>query len=234
MSVLDKVTIISGATGGLGTDVSRIFHENGAKVVLIGTRIEEVQELANSLGSERVMPLAVNLVDPDEAQKVVDSTLERFERIDILLNLAGGFSGGKPVSESSVDILDKMLNMNLRTAYNLSRAAIKPMIEQNWGRIVNTASRDALHARPNYSAYAISKAAVLRLTEAMADEVEDHNITVNAILPGTIDTEANRQSMPKADFNKWVKPSTIANALLFVVCDDQAINGAGIPLYGRS
>lgn len=234
MSVPDKVTIISGATGGLGSVVSRIFYEDGAKVVLLGTRLDGVQALADELGPERALPLAANLIDPASAQQVVDTTLERFGRVDILLNLAGGFMGGTPVSESSLDDLDKMLDLNLRTAYNLSRAAIKPMIEQNWGRIVNTGSRDALHARPNYSAYAISKAAVLRLTEAMADEVEDYNITVNAIVPGTIDTGANRQSMPTADFNKWVKPATIARTLLFVVCDDGAINGASIPLYGRS
>ena len=99
---------------------------------------------------------------------------------------------------------------------------------------MGTASRDAMRGRANYSAYAMSKAAVLRLTESMAAELKEYDITVNAILPGTIDTEANRTSMPRADFSKWVKPITIANALLFLVGEDTAINGASIPLYGQS
>ncbi len=234
MSIEGKVTIISGATGGLGQEVSRVFHGAGAAVVLVGSRSAGVQALVDELGQERTLPVAANLVDPAGAESVVAATLDQFGRVDILLNLAGGFSGGRPVSQSKAEDLDKMLDINLRTAYNLSQAAVKPMIEQRWGRIVNTASRDALRGRANYSAYGLSKAAVLRLTESMAAEVQQYNITVNAILPGTIDTEANRQSMPQADFSKWVKPATIAQALLFLVQEDTAINGAALPLYGQT
>lgn len=234
MSVDKKVTIISGASGGLGQSVSRIFQKAGARVVMVGSHQEKVQALADELGHERTLPVATNLVDPAAAEAIVAATLERFGRVDILLNLAGGFTGGTPVSESSDDDLNRMLDINLRTTYNLSRAAVKPMIAQKWGRIVNTGSRDALLGRANYSAYAISKAAVLRLTESMASEVKGYNITVNAILPGMIDTEANRQAMPKADYSKWVKPATIAETLLFLVRDDTAISGASIPLYGQT
>lgn len=236
MSVENKVTIISGASGGLGGTVSRTFYEAGATLVLLGSQLAGVQELATSLGSpERSLPLAANLTDPAGAAEIVQATLARFGRVDILLNLAGGFSGGKPVSNSADDDLNKMLDINLRTAYNLSRAAVKPMLAQKWGRIINVGSRDALHSRPKYSAYAISKAAVLRLTESMAAEVQDYGITVNAILPGTIDTEANRKNIPDADFSKWVKPAEIAATLLFLSGDGAAaINGAAIPLYGKS
>lgn len=231
MSIDQKVVIISGAGGGLGQTVSRVFYKAGAGVVLVGSKLESVQPLADELGHERVLPVAANLAKPTEAESVVAATLEHFGRVDIVLNLAGGFAGGVPVSQSGGDDLADMLNINLHTCYNLSKAAVKPMIDQQWGRIVNTASRDALQGRANYSAYAISKAAVLRLTEAMAAEVKPYNITVNAILPGTIDTKANRQAMPKADFNKWVKPATIAETLLFLVGSGTAITGAGIPLY---
>jgi NAD(P)-dependent dehydrogenase (short-subunit alcohol dehydrogenase family) len=105
------------------------------------------------------------------------------------------------------------------------------MMAQRWGRIVNVGSRDALLARANYSAYAISKAAVFRLTEALAAEVKSYNIAVNIILPGTIDTEANRQATPDADFSRWVKPATIAEMLLFLAREETALNGAAIPLY---
>jgi NAD(P)-dependent dehydrogenase (short-subunit alcohol dehydrogenase family) len=232
MSVKEKVAVISGASGGLGSVVSHRFYEAGARLVLVGTRPGGVEALANELDQKRTVPVAANLVDPAEAEQVVKTTQERFGRVDILLNLAGGFGGGMPVSEMEIELLNKMLDINLKTSYNLSRAAIKPMLDQKWGRIVNTGSRDATQGRAKYSAYAISKAAVLRLTESMAAEVKDYNITVNAILPGTIDTEANRQSMPQADFSKWVKPATIAETLLFLVQEETAINGASIPLYG--
>jgi NAD(P)-dependent dehydrogenase (short-subunit alcohol dehydrogenase family) len=193
-----------------------------------------VEALAEEFDIERSLPLGIDLVDPAGAEQVVAATLERFGRVDILLNLAGGFTGGAPIAESGVEDLQRMLDINLWTAYNMCRAAVKPMLEQQWGRIVNTGSRDAGRGRANYSAYAMSKAAVLRLTESLAAEVKGANITVNAILPGTIDTEANRQSMPKADFSTWVKPATIAETLLFLVQEDTAITGAAIPQYGRS
>ena len=228
-----KMVIISGAGGGLGQTVSRVFHRQGANVILVGSHLNSVQTLADELG-ERTLPIAANLVDPTEAEHVVQSTLDHFGRVDILLNLAGGFSGGQLVSESPADELDHMLNINLRTTYNLSKAAVKPMMEQKWGRIVNVGSRDALKGRAKFSAYAMSKAAVLRLTESMATEVKSYNITVNAIIPGTIDTESNRKNMPDADFSKWVKPEIIAETLLFLTRADTAINGAAIPLYGQT
>lgn len=235
MNMENKVTIISGASGGLGGTVSRAFYEAGATLVLLGSQLAGVQEVAASLGQERILPLAANLSDPAGAEEVVRAALAQFGRVDILLNLAGGFGGGKPVGESADDDLNKMLDINLRTAYNLSRAAVKPMLAQKWGRIINVGSRDALHGRPNYSAYAISKAGVLRLTESMAAEVQDYGITVNAIVPGAIDTEANRKNLPDADFSKWVKPAEIAATLLFLAGEGAAaINGAAIPLYGRS
>lgn len=234
MSVENKVTIISGASGGLGSVVSRKFYEAGASLVLVGSRPAGVEALAGELGGERALPLGVDLVEPSGAEQVVAATLERFGRVDILLNLAGGFTGGVPVSESDPQDLQRMLDINLWTTYNLCRAAVKPMLNQQWGRIVNTGSRDAERGRAKYSAYSMSKAAVLRLTESLAAEVKGTNITVNAILPGTIDTEANRQSMPQADFSTWVKPAVIAETLLFLVREETAISGAAIPLYGRS
>ena len=235
MSVENKVTIISGASGGLGTVVSRKFYEAGASLVLVGSRPAGVEALAGELGGgERTLAIGSDLVDPAGAEQVVAATLERFGRVDILLNLAGGFTGGKPLSESGVEDLQQMLDINVWTTYNLCRAAIKPMLARQWGRIVNTGSRDAERGRAKYSAYSMSKAAVLRLTESLAAEVKGSGITVNAILPGTIDTAANRQSMPQADFSTWVKPATIAETLLFLVREETAITGAAIPLYGRS
>jgi NAD(P)-dependent dehydrogenase (short-subunit alcohol dehydrogenase family) len=231
MSIKNKVTIISGATGGLGQTVSQSFYQAGARLVLVGSRPETVEPLAAELGNDRTLPVAANLVDPAEAEHVIALTQEKYGRVDILLNLAGGFAGGEPVHQADNAILQKMFDINLHIAYNLSRAAVKPMIAQKWGRIVNTGSRDSLKGRANFSAYAMSKAALLRLTESMAEELKEYHITVNAILPGMIDTEANRKAMPKGDFEKWVKPATIAETLLFLVGEQTAITGAAIPLF---
>jgi NAD(P)-dependent dehydrogenase (short-subunit alcohol dehydrogenase family) len=218
----------------LGTVVSQKFFEAGAKLVLVGSRPEPVQALAEAMGADRAFAVAANLAEAAEADRVVAETVARFGRVDILLNLAGGFAGGAPVVDSRADDLTHMLAINLHTTYNLSRAAARVMMAQNWGRIVNTGSRDALKGRANFSAYAISKAAVLRLTESMAAELQAYHITVNAILPGTIDTAANRRSTPNADVSTWVKPAVIAEALLFLTQAETAINGAAIPLYEQS
>ena len=231
MSLNQKVAIISGASGGLGQTVSRIFHENGTKLVLLGSRPDRVQLMANELGNETVLALGANLVIPTEADRVVTAALNHFGRIDILLNLAGGFTGGDPVADSDPADIQRMLDMNLWTAYHLCRIAMPVMIEQRWGRIVNIGARDALVGRAKFSAYGLSKAAVLRLTESLAAEGKKYNITANAVLPGAIDTEANRQAMPNADFSKWVKPKTIAQTLLFLCQPGSAISGATIPMY---
>jgi NAD(P)-dependent dehydrogenase (short-subunit alcohol dehydrogenase family) len=234
MSVQDKVVIISGASGGLGQTVSQVFHRAGARVVLVGSQPERVQPLAKALGGDSVLPVGANLSNPAEAESVVEAALNRFGRVDILLNLAGGFSGGSPVHDSDDAVFQKMMAINLHTTYNLSRAAAKPMVSQQWGRIINIGSRDSLKGRANFSAYAMSKAAVLRLTESMADELKPYHITVNAILPGTIDTAANRQAMPHADFSTWVTPTAIAETMLFLTRSDSAITGAAIPVYGQT
>lgn len=230
MSVNNKIAIISGASGGLGQTVSREFHRAGASVVLLGSRPERVQPLVDELGDGRTLPLGADLTDPAGAERVVAATLDKFGRVDILLNLAGGFDGGQPVHQTDAAVLQKMFAINLHTAHNLSRAAAPAMIAQQWGRIVNTGSRDALKGRAKFSAYAMSKAALLRLTESMADELKPYHITVNAILPGTIDTPANRNAMPNADFSHWVQPATIARALLFLCAQNSATTGAAIPL----
>ncbi len=225
-----KIAIVSGASGGLGQTVSRMFHQAGVKLVLLGSRPASVQPLADELGGD-VLPLGANLTDPAEAERAVAAAIERFGRVDILLNLAGGFTGGDSVADSNPADLQKMLDMNLWTAYNLCRAAMPSMLQQQWGRIVNVAARDALAGRANFSAYGISKAGVLRLTESLAAEGKKRNVTVNAVLPGAIDTAANRQAMPNADFSKWVRPETIGQTLLFLCQPGTAITGAAIPMY---
>jgi NAD(P)-dependent dehydrogenase (short-subunit alcohol dehydrogenase family) len=166
--------------------------------------------------------------------KLVQKTQGRFRRIDVLVNIVGGFVYSK-IQDTDEKTWDRMMNMNLKSTFLCSKAVLPQMIKQNYGRIINISSRPALKGSAGVGAYSASKAGVLNLTETIADEVKDYDINVNAILPSTIDTPANRRDMPRADFTKWVKPEEIARVMVFLVSDDsKPISGAGIPVYGKA
>jgi NAD(P)-dependent dehydrogenase (short-subunit alcohol dehydrogenase family) len=166
---------------------------------------------------------------------MVKTTADYFGRIDILINIAGGFAAGKPLHETPLETWEFMMNLNARSVFLTSRAVIPHLLERERGRIVSVAARAALAGKANMGPYVASKMAVIRLTEAMADELKDHHITVNCILPGTIDTPRNRSDTPEADFSKWVEPESMANVILFLASDlAKDISGAAVPVYGRS
>jgi len=154
--------------------------------------------------------------------------------IDAVVHLVGGFSSGT-IAETSDKVWDLMMSVNLRTAFNVMRASLPSMIAAKRGRIVAVGSRAAVNASPGISAYAVSKAALVALVKNAAAEVTDSGITVNAVLPSTIDTPANRKAMATADFSKWVAPESIAQLIVWVCSDAAAnVNGAAIPIYGRA
>ena len=169
--------------------------------------------------------------------------LGRFGRIDVLANAIGGYRAGQPVHETPLDTWDFMLNLNARTAFVLSRAVVPAMLAQGSGKIVHVAARAALRSTASFAvagaanaaAYSASKAAMVRLVESLADELRHNQINVNCVLPGTIDTPQNRESMPKADHSRWVPPEAIADVILFLASDAaRAVNGAAVPVYGQS
>ncbi len=170
-----------------------------------------------------------------EVQRLVGTLVDRFGRIDILLNLVGGYVGDLPVAELPEDTWNRMLEVNLKSAFLCAKHVVPSMQRLGGGRIVNVSSRAALKVFPGISAYAAAKAGLLAFTEVLANEVLRHNITVNAILPSVIDTPANRKAMAKADPSAWVTPEEMARLLLFL-CSDAAkeISGAAIPIYGRA
>jgi len=146
----------------------------------------------------------------------------------------GAWRGGKLVHETDLADWDFLFNVNLRTTLLCCRAVIPQMLKQGRGKIITVASRDGLAGSAGYAAYSASKSAVLRLTEALADELKASNINVNCIMPSTIDTPQNRASNPGADFSKWVEPSAIADVILFLASDaSRAINGAAVPVFGK-
>jgi NAD(P)-dependent dehydrogenase (short-subunit alcohol dehydrogenase family) len=174
-----------------------------------------------------------DLADIEATRKVMAAISMRFGGIDVLVNIAGGFRWEKIV-EGDVATWDALYSMNLRSAVVACQCALPALLERGAGRIINIGAGAAAKAGLGMGAYAASKAGVQRLTEALAEEVKDRNITVNAILPGVIDTARNRLDMPKADFTRWVSPDAIAKVILFLASADAApITGAAVPVFGR-
>jgi len=232
----ENVVIITGAVGNLGLATARAFQSGGHKTVLVDRSQDRLRDVFGSVAasSDHLLAGGVDLSDPVSLEKLVADTLVRFGRLDVLVNTVGAWRGGKPVHQDDLETCDFLFTANLRTTLLCCRAVIPQMLKQRRGKIINVASRNALAGSAGYAAYSASKSAVLRLTEALADELKASDINVNCIMPATIDTPQNRAAQPNADFTKWVEPSTIAEVILFLASDaSRAINGAAVPVYGK-
>ena len=231
----DRVVLISGAAGALGSAVTREFARTQARLALTGRSRKKLEQLVTETGlpTERAFAVAADVTQADGVKNLVEAVVDHFGRIDVLLNTVGGWSGGKPVGETAVEEWDRMLALNLRSAFLLSRAVLPLMLEAGWGRIVHVSSKTAVAPRAKQAAYAVSKMGLITLIEVIAAEVRGSGVTANVILPSIIDTPANRASMPKADPRKWVPRERIAATMRFLCSDAAAsINGARIPIYG--
>lgn len=231
-----KVVLITGATGALGSAVTRAFAQTEARLALTGRSVDKLAQLSAEVGlpAGHIFTAAADVTQADAVDNLVTTIVIHFGRpIEVLLNVAGGWSGGKPVGEMPVEDWDHMLALNLRSAFLLSRAVLPAMLETGWGRILHISSKTAVVPRAKQAAYAVSKRGVITLTEVIAAEVKDSGVTANVILPSIIDTPANRKFMPKADPEKWVLPEHIAATMRYLCSDEAAsINGASIPVYG--
>lgn len=224
----DKVVLITGAKGGLGTSVTQSFLEAGATVIGVSRSIG-----ASDFPHPRFIAMPAELSNGDAAQSLVDGVVANFQRLDVLVHLIGGFAGGKSVSETDDATFDRMLDMNVRSAFYIVRAVIPHMRKQGSGRILAIGSRAAAEPQALAGAYSASKAALVSLIRTLAIENKDRSISANVILPGTMDTPANRAADPRADFSKWVQPNQVASMLLHLASDaGSQINGAVIPVYG--
>jgi 3-oxoacyl-[acyl-carrier protein] reductase len=222
-----KVVVVTGALGALGRVV-------GEEALARGARVAGVDHAASQMpATESKIELGgVDLSDAAQAKKAIDAVVSHFGRLDALINVAGGFAF-EAVAEGDPKTWQHMYALNVLTALNASRSALPHLGTSPSARIVNIGAMGALQAGAGMGAYAASKAGVHRLTEALAAEWKG-KVTVNAVLPSIIDTPANRASMPKADFAKWVTPQELANVILFLASDAaSAITGALIPVNGR-
>ena len=216
-----KRVVVTGAAGVLGRAVADAFHAAHADVT--GIDIVETKPAYRSI--------VADLIDPDDARRAADD----IGHIDILANIAGGFTMGESVAETTDETWDFMFNLNARTVLNMVRAVVPGMRDRGAGKIVNIGARAALRGTGAMGAYCASKSVVLRLTESLSDELKASGINVNCILPSIIDTPRNREDMPKANFSNWVTPDEIAGVVMFLASDAaRAIHGASIPVEGLS
>jgi NAD(P)-dependent dehydrogenase (short-subunit alcohol dehydrogenase family) len=222
-----KVVVVTGALGALGKVVAEVALARGAHVACIDHAPSQIAATSN-----RIEIGGVDLSDPAQTRKAIEAVVAQFGRLDALINIAGGFAF-EAVAEGDPKTWQRMYALNVSTALNASQAAIVHLAASGAGRIVNIGAMGALQAGAGMGPYAASKAGVHRLTEALAAEWKG-KITVNAVLPSTIDTPANRASMPKADFAKWVTPNELADVILFLASDAASgITGALLPVTGR-
>ncbi len=237
MDFRDRVAIVTGATGALGSVVALDLAKSGARVAIPYTTQAHWEALAKQAGAaqERMWGIQAEFTDAPIVESFVSEVVTRWGRIDFLVCIAGGFAAGKTY-ETSDQTWDRMLNLNLRTVFLAARAAVPVMIKQKFGRVITTSSGAILNGGgAGIAAYAVSKGAVLQFTEILASELKGYNIHAHCILPGTMDTEANRRDMPTADFSKWVTTSDVARVVHFLLSDEaRAVQSVIVPVLGKS
>jgi NAD(P)-dependent dehydrogenase (short-subunit alcohol dehydrogenase family) len=230
----NKVIVVTGAFGALGTAVARAFSNQGAAVAMLG-HAPQVPVYLESMRNDRVALLpGIDLATPDDAKAAMDAVASRFGGIDALVNVAGGFRS-QTLDEGGIAIWDELYSLNLKTTVVATKAVLPHLLARGAGRVINVGAGSAAgRAAAGMGAYAASKAGVQRLTESLAKELRDRRITVNAVLPGTIDTERNRTEMPTANFTRWVTPAELADVIMFFASDAaRAVTGASLPVLGR-
>ena len=231
----DRVAIITGGTGALGSAVTLDLLKGGASVAVpyLGEKGWESLQAAAGEFSGRLMGGPVDLRSPADVEQFVSRVSERHGRVDFLVCVAGGFAAGKSF-EADDQAWDHMLDLNLMSVIRMLRPAVPVMVRQNFGRIVTVSSGAILKGGgAGIAPYAVSKGAVLQLTEILAQELEKYDVRAHCVLPGTMDTEANRKSMPKADSSKWVRTEDVARVIHFLLSDaSRAVRTVAIPVPG--
>ena len=226
--MLSKTALVTGANGGLGTHVTKALLDAGFVVVGLAPKIQQ-----SDFSHPNFTALPASLDSLEVAKKAADSVIARFGKIDVLAHLVGGFAGGQTIADTDDATFQRMFDMNVNSAFHILRAVIPQMRKAGGGRIIAIGSRAAESPGASVGAYSASKAALVSLIRTVAIENKDAGITANAILPGTMDTPANRKAMPGADVSQWVQPASIASLIVWLAGDaGKDVTGATIPVYG--
>jgi NAD(P)-dependent dehydrogenase (short-subunit alcohol dehydrogenase family) len=224
-----RTALVTGATGGLGTSVTKTLLDAGFTVVGLAPKVHP-----HDFDHPHFTAIPATLDSLTAAKQAVDTILAHFGKIDVLAHLVGGFAGGQTIADTDDATFKRMLDMNLMSAFHILRAVLPPMRQARSGRIIAIGSRAAESPGAMVGAYSASKAALVSLIRTVAIEGKDLGITANVILPGTIDTPANRKDMPAADTSQWVQPVSIASLIVWLAGDGgKDVTGAAIPVYGR-
>jgi NAD(P)-dependent dehydrogenase (short-subunit alcohol dehydrogenase family) len=223
-----KVALITGAKGGLGSFVTKAFLEAGASVAGVSRSIG-----ASDFNHPRFAAIPTELRSGEAAETALDETVSRFGRVDVVVHLMGGWAGGSRLEDTDEATFERMLDMNLRSTFFVIKAAARRMRAQRSGRLLAIGSKAAHEPQQKAGAYSVSKSALVALMRAFAYELRDSGVTANVLLPATMDTPQNRAAMPGADPSRWVRPSHVAQMLVFLASDAaSAISGAAIPIFG--
>lgn len=229
MPMTARTALVTGATGGLGTSVTKTLLDAGFTVVGLAPKVHP-----HDFDHPHFTAIPATLDSLPAAKQAVDTILAHFGKIDVLAHLVGGFTGGQTIADTDDATFKRMLDMNLMSAFHILRAVLPPMRQAGSGRIIAIGSRAAESPGAMVGAYSASKAALVSLIRTVAIESKDLGITANVILPGTIDTPANRKDMPAADTSQWVQPVSIASLIVWLAGDGgKDVTGAAIPVYGR-
>lgn len=221
----DKVVLVTGAAGALGAAVVDHFAAAGATLAQL-----DIAPIDNTHWSA-----PCDLTSAEDTARAVAEVVTAFGRIDVLANIAGGFTMGDSVHETSAETWDFMFNLNARSVYNTAQAVVPIMQRAGSGRIISVGARAGLRGGGAMGAYSAAKSVVHRLTESMAEELKGEGINVNAVLPSLIDTPRNRADMPDADFSQWVRPESIAGVVGFLASEAaRDVHGALLPVEGLS
>ena len=223
-----RVALVTGANGGLGTHVTKALLDAGFAVVGLAPTIQ-----VSDFDHPHFTALPASLDSLDAAKKAVETVMTHFGKIDVLAHLVGDFAGGQTVAETDDATFQRMFDMNLNSTLHILRVVIPQMRNAGGGRIIAIGSRAAEDPGPGVGAYSASKAALVSLMKTVARENKDVGITANVILPGTMDTPANRKAMPSADTSQWVQPASVASLIVWLTSDaGKDVTGAAIPVYG--
>jgi NAD(P)-dependent dehydrogenase (short-subunit alcohol dehydrogenase family) len=231
-----RVVLVAGGTGGLGRAVSLSFLEAGANVIVTYHNEAEFRALQERAGQNRssLEGHQVDVTDIAAVAGLFNAVLAKHGAVDALVNTVGGYAGGVKLWDLETKVFDRMLELNLRSGYVLARAVLPIMLKAGHGSIVNVAAKAAIDHGAGAGAYAASKAGAVALMDSLAADARGTGVRVNSILPSIIDTPANRQAMPDADFKTWPKPEDLAHVILFLSSDfAKSIHGAAVPVYGN-
>jgi len=234
MTLENRVAVITGAAGGLGSVVTRDLAAQGARLALLGRSAERLESLKRDLAlpEARLLIRTADLLNPSEAKSAAEAVTTKFGKIDILLHLVGGWTGGKTLTEVPAEDVTVMLDQHLWTTFHSVRAFLPEMVKNGWGRVVVVSSPFASRPAARGGPYAIGKAAQEALMLTLSQELKGSGVTANMLLVKSIDTKAERQTHPSPENASWTTPEELSAAILYLLSEETGtLNGARIPMY---